>query len=786
MSPRKWTSPSTFDQIPPVMLALISFACHLTASATNSALWLILGSTFSVVSCAWTQCLVGPRSHKGFRAVQPFNGGESHILYQGHAWVWLGAYLLSVTVLLCNWGAIVRAKTVILALGAMSLCPCGLVLLSIPYYRLDGVPSRARKCEIRLSSLVMTVVCSSIASFVAWVLSCQGWSYAGIMFSAAGAFIAHFHGGSKLSGWRHVQAFHGGPYFAILQGHAWTTFAAAGCINLLGGLGILRGLVGVGFVAGLLQFAAVAMLSVSLFLFDATGAALKQVQPDSTRALISNVCLLFAILHFPIVSALTLTGHSSFCSSRGMNWFMLLSMPIAHLVSTHCLDGYSFIQPASGGIEFMIMQSYSWTIFGIASFMQVALTVNDMCIPILTVLLSVSGWFMMALSVRYFESPGQEISRGPSGPLTMEVPRGGLSDLLMALAGGLGVWSALIASEVVEWNSTEGLAWMLIVTIGSCNIAGFHILWTWTHGALAALLLATGDERGIAIFACIGFSVAWTWYSLFAKYFRLQVPVRAMRGWGKWCMDAAGPFIGHKGHSQDWYPSHCQPVFIQVGFHLIDIAFHFFPPLMLLQVSASLITPSSVVVAHFVTRLWFFLVSTHHYALLPAELAKNGLRVAKFQNNGRGAEGASPTAVSILQNWVSAEAWVDSDVLSHLYGMDPPLPKGLANFALKADFTSSLLLFGLSLLPQPLRTNVFFTMGFGRLLTPQTMLKLMALFGVPGIVCFAVVFPLSFRSWPEPHPFHMDMYKKMFEPNQNPSDSYTNGGPIHKALRKDQ
>lgn len=327
---------------------------------------------------------------------------------------------------------------------------------------------------------------------------------------------------------------------------------------------------------------------------------------------------------------------------------------------------------------------------------------------------------------------------------------------------------------------------MVIVVFGCCNVAGYHTLYTWTHGVLSGLLIATGDERGIAIFACIGFSVAWTWYGLFVKYFHLQIPLRAIRGWGKWFIAAAGPFMGHRGRAQDWYPSHCQPILLQVGFHLVDVAFHFFPPLMLLQVAASMITPTSVVIAHLVTRLWLVLVSTHHYALLPAEFAKNGIRVAKFQNNCRGAEREFPKAVSILQNWLSPEAWVEPDVLTMLYGMDPAPPKDFADYTLKTDFSSSLLLFGLSLLPQPLRTNVFFAMGGGTLASPPMMFKLMLFFGIPGLACLAVSFVVSCRYWPEPHPFHMDMYKKMFEPSQKPAENGANGGPIHKAVGKDQ
>jgi hypothetical protein len=648
-----------------------------------------------------------------------------------------------------------------MGLGILSIIPGCLILGSITHYLQDSqtpaAPSKSwASQEFPLQAAVASKA-SVVASLASWLLSCFALPRSGAACAALAAIGVHVYGGSQLPHWRLIQVLGGGSLFLLLQCEGWTLIGASLFINLINYFGFLMHLVGVGFAAGIIQMFGVLVLILSLFFYDASASSLVPAPAGSTRALVSNVFLLFALAHFPVVAWVTATGNVDFCSNRTAAWFLLLCMPVTHLVSACCIEGYSFVQPASGGFEFMLVQSYGWILVGLALTTQLAFVASGTCSPIVTLGLSFTGCALIALSVRYFRSPGKARQTRVQQALfqssmlektaasgTAQLPQNsGPADLLMALAGGLGFWSAMVSSDFVPWPSVKGVAWMFVTTVVSCNIAGFHILWTWTHAVISLLIVTTGNEFWIGVCGVMGFTIAVPWYVMLARFWRLSIQTRTLSGWGPWVIEACGFFLGDLG---GWRPSQINRQATLIGFHLIDIGVHLIPPLILLQASAMYITPPSVASAHMLSRGWFFWVGRHHYQFCPRDLAKGKMRPTKFKSFALARDRSCRSLPAIfLSRWIRFEGLFDPDVFNFMYGIQPPAPREVFDLAMTSEFVSTAILFCISCLPPERRAHIFLCMGAGHMISIRAMTFVAVVLVIIGVAFFVVGAVLSYR-----------------------------------------
>jgi hypothetical protein len=199
----------------------------------------------------------------------------------------------------------------------------------------------------------------------------------------------------------------------------------------------------------------------------------------------------------------------------------------------------------------------------------------------------------------------------------------------------------------------------------------------------------------------MGLNIALPWYATLLGSSHAFVIQRALTGWGRFLICELG---GAKEVDYATMHQGCLPCFV-LTFHLVDVAFHFLPPLMLLQLAADNITLLSVAVAYSLTRLWTVCVTFHHLQIDWGQLRKSGwrqLRIRRVRSK-------------------NVTSFDDVPVFNMIYGFEPPLPPSNFSFLLRLEIVASIILGIVSMFPPVWRSAGFRTLGAADIADISTM-----------------------------------------------------------------
>jgi len=523
----------------------------------------------------------------------------------------------------------------------------------------------------------------------------------------------------------------GGPSFMVLQAEAWLLFGGVVHTALVATREPLtrsgavaeqvRSMPRGGFVIlGMAQLAANALVELSPVVFEgarpvksgACAAKASAGAPAARRrwASVASLCLwaLALLLTLWAAAVLLSPAHGTLARRRAVA-ALFLSAPLCHGASAFA-HAHSIYQPLAGGVGYVIVQGYAWTLYGAATTLAVVGKMHDVgiahadhTVPMLffsAVLIAASTMVFEDTAVAHSQShaPPQSAPRLATSAAFYDVPTGACASAVAACCA--------VAYGLGGLDSAEACGLTILVSATAATVAGFHLVFTHYWLLLAGCATLMQAPALTSTLAVLGVNISLVWYLSLLRQSELLIPARAVIGWAVWCYDvvgAAAPVspVGaalsrwglHRAEFIErvsWEP--IQSVFS--GFALLDIGLHLVPTLILLRLGADRISLDSVAGAYCIARAWSLAVTCHHFRIDVRSLRERSLAVIRLERYSQ-----PPTM------------WATYGSVNQIYGFQPPAPPAFFQHAATVEFYATAACTAICCLPKETKSAVFHALG---------------------------------------------------------------------------
>lgn len=185
------------------------------------------------------------------------------------------------------------------------------------------------------------------------------------------------------------------------------------------------------------------------------------------------------------------------------------------------------------------------------------------------------------------------------------------------------------------------------------TFCGFQLVYTHVWVIATILAICTNSLEWAGVLAAMGTAITIPWYALLILRWKDDTVGRAICGWGSWIVE---DIFGYT-----WpYDLGSVPGLLRVGYHMVDLAVHFWPTPWLLQ--RFKVTAFDCFVAFIVSRAWSTSASAIHLSVDWRSLRR------------------SPRRLRVCAQSQAITPFLVDGVVNDIYGLHPKLPPASLRF----------------------------------------------------------------------------------------------------------